>query len=254
MSVFLHQPEDGPSSKVEFRTELHIGSDPALNQLVLPERCGVAPEHVVVTRAVIGKLPVLVDLAGFGVRVNRQRVITIRVLHHGDTVEIGNARLLLREMEIRKLGAGSQHANRKCPVCTIDLKVDEEVVSCPNCDLLHHRDCWFGIPICSTDGCQYPIHETVMKVLSPSCTFMSKLEKESKLVTAQQRCAAATTRDLVPFQQNQDVAFCPSCELPFHLECWLVLARCTGCRHDIKSVIDEVFYPWADDDLRAERA
>jgi hypothetical protein len=54
-------------------------------------------------------------------------------------------------------------------------------------------------------------------------------------------CAAGSPSDLVPFQREQDVAFCPSCEAPFHLDCWLCLAFCTGCRYDVRALIDKVF-------------
>jgi hypothetical protein len=39
--------------------------------------------------------------------VNRQPVVTLKVLHHGDAIEVGRAQLLLREMQIKRLVAGS---------------------------------------------------------------------------------------------------------------------------------------------------
>lgn len=242
MAVIIYQGEGGLDRKLEFGPEeLRIGSEAGRNQLLLPADCGAAAEHAVITRTVIGKLPVLVDLTGHGLRVNGQPVIALKVLHHGDTIDIGGARLMLREMQIKRLPADPRASRKKCPFCTDDLRGGDEVIACPNCGVLHHRECWFQMTLCSTDGCQYPIHETVMKALSPSCTFISKLEPESKLVVGRQECPAGRPKDLVPFQKEQDVAFCPSCEAPFHLDCWLCLPVCPRCRYDVKSLIDEVF-------------
>ena len=239
MSAINYRFNNGPLNKEEFTKELRIGADNNLNHLVLPASAGVASQHAIIIRAVVGKLPVLVSLAGSGLRVNRQTVVSLRVLHHGDRIEVGSAELELREIQIKRM---PEVAHRVCPVCDGTLKVNDEVVSCPNCERTHHRGCWFDAEHCSTFACQYPIHQTVIQALSPPVSFITKLEKSHKLVTNQKVCSSSAQSDLgVPFQQNDDVAFCPKCEAALHLRCWLASAKCPGCLYDIKHLIDAVF-------------
>ena len=238
MATIKYRLNDDAELRAEFTKELRIGSDRERNQLVLPAAAGVAAEHAIITRAVVGKLPVLVDLAGHSLRVNRQTVVSLKVLHHGDKIQVGNAQLELREMQIRIMTNASYS---RCPVCTNSFELGAEIVCCPNCQAQHHKVCWFSVPRCSIFACQYPIHETVIQALSPPCNFITKLEKSSKLVLKQKACAASQQRDVVPFQENNDVAFCPSCEAALHLECWLNIQKCPSCRYDIKKLIDNVF-------------
>ena len=238
MATINYQLGDGSVQKVEFTKELRIGSDAEQSQLVLPAAAGVAKEHAIITRAMVGKLPVLLDLAGHGLRVNGQNVVSLKVLHHGDRIQVGQTELELREMQIRKLTVASKHL---CPISADALKEGQEVVSCPNCETLHHRSCWFEGERCSSYGCLYPIQETVIQALSPPCTFVTRLEKTHKLVTKQKVCPAGVQRDMIPFQQNDDVAFCPKCEAALHLQCWLSRANCPACRYDIKQLMDQVF-------------
>jgi hypothetical protein len=45
-----------------------------------------------------------------------------------------------------------------CPICQAAIKEGEGVVTCPDCDQLHHRECWVDVGGCSTYGCrQAPI-------------------------------------------------------------------------------------------------
>ena len=239
MATINYRLSDGPVNKLEFRKELRIGSDAERNELVLPVAARVASEHAIITRAVVGKLPVLVNLAGYGLRVNRQNVVSLRVLRHGDTIDIGDTELELREMQIKRL---TGVANRVCPSCDDVLQENEEIVSCPNCERVHHRVCWFEGEYCSTFACQYPIHQTAIQALSPPVTFVTKLEKSHKLVANKKVCAANPQSDLgVPFQQHNDVAFCPKCEAALHLHCWLTSANCPACNYDIKQLMDTVF-------------
>lgn len=238
MATIKYRLNGGPEQKVEFTKELRIGANRERNQLALPPAAGVASEHAIITRAVVGKLPVLVDLAGHGLRVNSQNVVSLKVLHHGDKIQVGNAELELREMQIRRMTGVSY---QKCPVCTNRLQSEDEIVSCPNCQTQHHKLCWFSVPRCSTFACQYPIHETVIQALSPPCTFIMSLEKSSKLVLTQKVCAASQQRDVVPFQQHNDVAFCPKCEAALHLQCWLTSPKCPACAYDIKGLLNLVF-------------
>ncbi len=241
MALMVYLGDEGDSRSVAFKKELRMGADAERNQLVLPAAHGIDAEHAVVMRTAVGGLPVLIDLAGHDLKVNGQRVISLRVLHHGDTIQIGAASLMLRELQIIKLPADSRWTEKECAVCGLKLKPETEVVACPLCEVPHHRECWFDLVVCSTYACQYPIHETVIRALSPPISFERKLEKESKLVKERQLCVAGKKVDLVPFQRDQNVARCPSCNTPFHLNCWLSLTVCPQCSYGIKALISQVF-------------
>lgn len=40
-----------------------------------------------------------------------------------------------------------------CPICQSALQSEEPTVICPECEQVHHRDCWMEIGGCSTYGC-----------------------------------------------------------------------------------------------------
>lgn len=41
-----------------------------------------------------------------------------------------------------------------CPICQAAVKQGEGVVTCPDCDQVHHRECWVDVGGCSTYGCR----------------------------------------------------------------------------------------------------
>ena len=41
-----------------------------------------------------------------------------------------------------------------CPICQSAIATDEPCVTCPDCDLVHHRECWAEIGGCGTFGCK----------------------------------------------------------------------------------------------------
>ena len=238
MATMSYRINDGPAATVEFTKELRIGSDAERNKLVLPATLGIAGEHAIVTRTVVGKLPVLVNLAGSGLRVNRQNVVSLKVLHHGDKIQVGATELELREMQIRRLTAALPN---ECRFCYLDMKTSDEIVSCPNCQTPHHKVCWFKQKHCSNEACLYPVRERIIKALASRCTFVTSLESSSSLVLKQKRCPANQDIDGQPFQPDQDVAFCPNCEATLHVECWVGLDKCPACPYNIKDLFDEVF-------------
>jgi hypothetical protein len=40
-----------------------------------------------------------------------------------------------------------------CPICQTAIEANEACVTCPGCDLVHHRECWAEIGGCGTFGC-----------------------------------------------------------------------------------------------------
>lgn len=41
-----------------------------------------------------------------------------------------------------------------CPICQTDIDTNESCVKCPDCDQIHHRECWSEVGGCGTYGCQ----------------------------------------------------------------------------------------------------
>jgi len=246
MAVLLYQNEAGEACGLEFhQQEVCVGCVPYGNQLVLPAEWSVSAHHAVILRSASNGLPVVADLAGHGVSVNGRRVVSLKVLRHGDTLAIGAARLRLREMEIKRLPLEWDFVLRrtKCPVCVEEVEAGHEVVSCPRCQTIHHRDCWFAIEACSTYGCEYRVMETVMDALAGRVKFDRSLEKETELVQLSRLCPAKSARDVIAFQEGDTVAYCPqaTCRTPLHLTCWLEAARCPRCAYPIRQLLDEVF-------------
>jgi len=47
---------------------------------------------------------------------------------------------------------GSQGAT--CPICQTAIGGGEAVITCPQCDQVHHRECWADVGGCATYGCE----------------------------------------------------------------------------------------------------
>jgi len=45
-------------------------------------------------------------------------------------------------------------AGNSCPICQSAITAEEAVVTCPQCDQIHHRQCWAEIGGCGTYGCK----------------------------------------------------------------------------------------------------
>ena len=49
-----------------------------------------------------------------------------------------------------------------CPICQTSIAADESVINCPECDQVHHNECWSEVGGCGTYGCtRAPIVEKV---------------------------------------------------------------------------------------------
>src|SRR5262245_7047366 len=45
-----------------------------------------------------------------------------------------------------------------CPICQSPVGAEEQTQRCPNCQQVHHRECWAEVGGCSTYGCaQAPV-------------------------------------------------------------------------------------------------
>jgi Prokaryotic RING finger family 1/FHA domain len=250
MPFLRYQNTVAEHKEYEFRAETSIGSDPDLVALALAADLGVAAEHAVILRSTVTNMPVLVDLQGDSTYVNGLQVAEIKVLHQGDIITLGRARLTFWEVSITRVSPRNRAIGRECPVCTEEFRIGDMVIACPRCNTVHHSDCWFAIPICCFFTCEYPIHEIVMDALAPTVNFERSLDRRSKLVELKDgedilqpgvHCSAGNPRDQVPFQLQQTVAYCPTCNTPYHLECWLGMSSCVICRYNVSLLIHQVF-------------
>jgi hypothetical protein len=49
--------------------------------------------------------------------------------------------------------AGSPGAGATCPICQTTIGAGEAVMVCPECEQVHHRECWTEVGGCATYGC-----------------------------------------------------------------------------------------------------
>lgn len=55
-------------------------------------------------------------------------------------------------LSTRQLQPGDVGAT--CPICQTSIAATEFIVTCPQCDQVHHRECWSEIGGCGTYGCE----------------------------------------------------------------------------------------------------
>ncbi len=41
-----------------------------------------------------------------------------------------------------------------CSICQTNIEANEDCVTCPSCDQIHHRECWIEVGGCGTYGCK----------------------------------------------------------------------------------------------------
>ena len=129
-------------------------------------------------------------------------------------------------------------------MCYRPFVAGDRLISCPRCGSLHHASCWFRLSVCSCEGCGYPVQDTMRRILGSRVHF-EELTAGSEPVVQHMKCPAGNERDRFPFQAGEDVLYCPGCEAPFHVKCWLTLDYCPSCKFDIRSMIDQ-FIPAED--------
>ncbi len=57
------------------------------------------------------------------------------------------------EEKLEVLDAQSRHVGKTCPRCEKELAVDDQIVECPRCHMVHHADCWKENGGCARRGC-----------------------------------------------------------------------------------------------------
>lgn len=251
MPQLMFQTPDGRTHRFSFaeHEDICLGTDPDWCSVDLPAELGVVARHAIITRSALNRLLMVIDLTGDQTWVNHHPVVKVRVLRQGDQVRLGQCDLTIWEVAITRLQAGDPAVGQKCPVSRRQLQVGDAVIACPGCGAVHERDAWFLVEYCAA-GCGYPNRAIMLDTLPAEVQVERKLDEESRLIERIENgrvlqdgayCQAGQARDQVPFQAGQHAVFCPSCQSPFHLECFLTLPVCPVCQFDIETLINEIF-------------
>ncbi|HTK06542.1 MAG TPA: FHA domain-containing protein [Ktedonobacteraceae bacterium] len=233
-----------------FARTIYIGTEPRAEtaeteSLQLPPDPYMSAEHALVTRSELTLKPVLVDLCGCDTRVNGVPIQQLKVLHHGNAIYLGKTSLFFSEIRIIKLKEDSGH----CPLCGDPLLAGEEAIVCPRYPSILHSECWFSTRKCPDAGCEYPNYDVIMDSLGAypwHIRFERALPFDSPLIQQGLSCSANQVRDFVPFQRNEAVVYCPGkllhpCNISYHLQCWLEMAKCPNCGYEIREVLTTTF-------------
>ena len=95
------------------------------------------------------------------ISVNQAPVIALKILDHGDQVEVGGLQLRFIAEVTETLTADSTliREGKACPWCQVSFEVGDQVVFCPRCGLGHHAQCWDESGKCgSYPFCGYIVH------------------------------------------------------------------------------------------------
>jgi len=90
-----------------------------------------------------------------------------------------------------------------CPICQTEIEAQETCVHCPDCDLIHHQECWSEVGGCGTYGCK-------------QASAIDKTETTSE----------------TPLTAWGDTKQCPACGE----EIKSISLRCRYCKTDFESV------------------
>lgn len=78
---------------------------------------------------------------------------SLKILDHGDVLEVAGLRLQLSTFSelILPLESPLLHERKACPVCLKHFAADDPVIFCPVCDLAHHADCFRFFEKCASN-------------------------------------------------------------------------------------------------------
>lgn len=195
-------------NKKEDESEITIGAE-ASNTINLDSKNSVLPQHGVIVRS--SGAWVLIDKSNGNISINQSKIMLLQVLEHGDKIRFGEQELEYIEINIQKLAPKSMLIGVLCPFCMQKAKQGDEIILCPRCNTLHHRDCWFGTEKCAK-GCGYPTLP------------VEQLDSYSGLINSVCTCGKI-------FKRGDFVVHCPECAEPYHRhsDCWQKLAKCEKC-------------------------
>jgi len=91
------------------------------------------------------------------------------------------------------------YIGKECTYCNKKISSTDEVVSCSECEVVHHKECWYENNGCTTSGCSGKI----MKVLDMKNKNVIEKENEKK--------SNHTTCQGCGFENTIDSKFCSKC-------------------------------------------
>lgn len=195
---------DGVSSTGPTETGIRIGSAND-NDIIFSPDFSLRPLHAVLVRS--SGSWVLIDKSNGDTLVNNEKVTMLKVLEHCDKIKVGKKDMEFHEIKKQTLAKDSILIGNTCPICIKKSREGDEVIPCPRCATLYHRDCWFSIEKCT---CGY---------LPVPC---ERLDSYSSLVNRECSCGRI-------FKRGDTALYCPQCQTPYHDNCWFEIKKCKTC-------------------------
>lgn len=96
------------------------------------------------------------------VSVNHVPVIGLKILNHGDRIEMAEVslRFIAEVTETLEADSALIAEGKGCPWCQENFEAGDTVIHCPRCGLAHHAECWADGKKCGGHPfCGYYIYE-----------------------------------------------------------------------------------------------
>lgn len=218
-------------------TPLSLGSAPDAAQHIHLSGGEIHPRQAQIIGSHTAKAYAFV-LSGDAIFINNRHLEMIRVLRHGDELQIAGVQLLYLDFVPRRLTEGSPIHQQRCALsgCTKAWKTGVEIIVCPWCGQTYHAACWLRLKHCVTPDC-YPIRQMLLAELSGQI----KLDKmvETPNITGQ-LCVARCRRN-EPIKVGEEILRCPNSQCGvYHPDCWLAMrGPCPECKLDIPNVLNQ---------------
>jgi len=106
-----------------------------------------------------GKWLLIPRMGAAPILLNSITVAGMKILAHGDVVELGEFQLRLAEETIEVPAAGDEliRSGLECPWCHDTFRAGVEVTRCPRCGTPHHRTCWLDGGCASRPHCGFRV-------------------------------------------------------------------------------------------------
>jgi uncharacterized C2H2 Zn-finger protein len=203
---------------------------------------GLSECHASLVRSPVYHSYLLLEQDG-KVSVNDVPVVGFRVLRHRDWIQLESERFIFIEVIFEI--ADQECEDQACVVCGMPFDDCEEIVRCPKCSDLYHRDCWTVLDLCGRGReCAYPVRGVVLEALADVGVRSERVRAKDPLLDKHTVCPATVNHDKPqPLAEGEDIVHCPECGTVFHEKCWLVMDQCSssGCHFNIQSHLSRVF-------------
>jgi hypothetical protein len=193
-------------------------------------------------------------VAGDGVTVNGGPIHGVRVLRHGDRLQLGPAGVTYFDFVLRAVAEGSRLAGTRCASARCPwgrpIDVGDESATCPWCDAAYHASCWLALERCTGQrGECYPVRRMLLAELGDRV----KIDKLPEgLNESAGRCGAdcetigptGIPSINPPIRAGEAVIRCRNgmCRSPYyHPGCWLAMKACR-CGFRVDALMGRVLF------------